>query len=558
MASLISQRSLAPSLPLFFLLLSTAFSQSGKELYLRHCSSCHHEKRIGRTAPPLLPEFLRRKSSEKLFRIIKEGIPSSSMPSFRSLSEEDIRKIISYIRSPVFKVRFTLRDVKESYTLIRREEKRISIDNVKNLTVAVDKGGRVWVLEGKKILDSFTFKNVHGGVKFSPDGKRFYVPSRDGWVLFYDLKRGKPVAKIRACVYLRNIALSPDGELLAVSCVLPKKLILLSKDLRVLKSLNLPGRPSAIYELTKKNIFVLTFRDKPFVAFLNMEGDLSLKKIEEPLEDFFIDPFEKYLIGSNRVDRKIVVYEIESLRKVYEREISGLPHLFSSTFWYRGGKFFFATRHVSSTEVSIWRMYDWELVREVDTGGKGFFVRTHPDTPYLWVDNGKDGLVLIDKRDLHTRKVRFEGKVTHVEFSGDGRLAYLSLLGKKGKILIVDSATLKPVSEIPAIHPAGKYNYVLKSRRFYRSLLGREVFMEKCWGCHHPTHEAFGPSFKWIASHRSEGEIISQILNPEETSKLLGYERNVMPKFDLSPEEIEVLLSYIESFRSEEVKYAEH
>ncbi len=50
-------------------------------------------------------------------------------------------------------------------------------------------------------------------------------------------------------------------------------------------------------------------------------------------------------------------------------------------------------------------MYDWEFVKEVDIKGDGFFVKTHPNTPYLWADNGSDKLVLIDKNDYSLKTI---------------------------------------------------------------------------------------------------------------------------------------------------------
>jgi len=63
-------------------------------------------------------------------------------------------------------------------------------------------------------------------------------------------------------------------------------------------------------------------------------------------------------------------------------------------------------------------------------------VRTHPTTPYLWTDNGKDKVVLVDKNDYSVRSIQtIRGKrVIHTEFSGDGNLAYVSLYNKDGAL----------------------------------------------------------------------------------------------------------------------------
>ena len=39
---------------------------------------------------------------------------------------------------------------------------------------------------------------VHGGPKFSPDGRYVYFGSRDGWVSKYDLYNLRMVSEIRA------------------------------------------------------------------------------------------------------------------------------------------------------------------------------------------------------------------------------------------------------------------------------------------------------------------------------------------------------------------------
>ncbi len=547
MASLISPRSLAPSLFLLFLF---SFAESGKDLYLKYCAACHHEDRVGRTAPPLLPESLAKLSDERIRRIIVKGIPSSGMPSFGFLTGEEIGKILRYLRSPAKGVDYTLEDIKRSWRELDFPRKELSIREIRNVTVAVEKGsGEVWVLEGTRLLDRFRFPYVHGGVKFSRDGRDFYVPSRDGWVIRYDLKEGRPREKIRACVYLRNIALL--GDVLAVSCVLPRSLLLTDRELRPLRRIDLRGRPSAVYEVTRKGGFIVGFRDIPYVAFVDGRGGVRYSRVDAPLADFFLDPFERFLIGSSRGEKKLFVYDLDTMEKVFERKISGLPHLFSADFWYSRGSFYFATRHAGSSRVSVWRMYDWKLIREIDTGGRGFFVRTTSGIPHLWVDNGDGSFVLLDKRTLEPErlKVSEKGRATHVEFSPDGRFAYVSVVGSESGLYIYDPLTLRPLKKLTAGHPAGKYNFVNKTRAFLPARLGYEVFMERCWGCHHVDREAFGPPLSWIARHRSREEIISQLLNPGETSRLLGYGRNAMPRLRLSREEMEALLSFLESLK---------
>ncbi|MBD3807087.1 MAG: cytochrome c [Epsilonproteobacteria bacterium] len=79
---------------------------------------------------------------------------------------------------------------------------------------------------------------------------------------------------------------------------------------------------------------------------------------------------------------------------------------------------------------------------------------------------------------------------------------------------------------------------------------GKKVFETYCWGCHHQTAEAFGPSFTEIASHRNRDEIRAMITDPASVSRVLGYKRNAMPAFSLTERELQLIASYILSFAS--------
>jgi len=81
---------------------------------------------------------------------------------------------------------------------------------------------------------------------------------------------------------------------------------------------------------------------------------------------------------------------------------------------------------------------------------------------------------------------------------------------------------------------------------------GKTVFETYCWGCHHQTAVAFGPSFEEIASKRTDEEIRAMIFSPKTVSKVLGYKRNAMPAFPLSDADLTSITSYILSFKPED------
>ena len=87
---------------------------------------------------------------------------------------------------------------------------------------------------------------------------------------------------------------------------------------------------------------------------------------------------------------------------------------------------------------------------------------------------------------------------------------------------------------------------------FAQNISGEKVFKTYCWGCHHQTSVAFGPSFQEIADMRTVGEIQGHIIAPKSMYKQLGHKRSVMPSFEgkLSKEELSAITDFIYSFKS--------
>ena len=81
---------------------------------------------------------------------------------------------------------------------------------------------------------------------------------------------------------------------------------------------------------------------------------------------------------------------------------------------------------------------------------------------------------------------------------------------------------------------------------------GETVFKQYCWGCHHQTSVAFGPSFEEIANKRTVGEIQGHIIAPKSTYKQLGHKRSVMPSFKdkLTQDDLDAITNFILSYKS--------
>lgn len=174
---------------------------------------------------------------------------------------------------------------------------------------------------------------------------------------------------------------------------------------------------------------------------------------------------QSHLIGAARNAKNGQVINLNVGRKVSDLALDGLPHLGSGIIFDYEGRSVLATPHLKQPTVSVIDMTSWNTIKRIDTLGPGFFMRSHENTPYAWVDvffgEHRDAVHVIDKRTLEiVRTLRpAPGKTAaHVEFTKDGRFALLSVWDDDGAIVVYDAATLEEVKRIPMRKPVGKYN----------------------------------------------------------------------------------------------------
>ncbi len=234
-------------------------------LYDRHCASCHGEGRLGGTGPALIPETLGRMRGPETAEVIAHGRPATQMPAFAdTLDEEQIAALADWLATPLESVPdWGLDEIAASRTLTRGYTPApapVFEADPLNLFVVVETGDHhVSVLDGDafEVLDRFpTPFAVHGGPKFSPDGRFVFVMSRDGWVQKYDLWSLAEVGRVRAGLNSRNIAISNDGKWLAVANYLPTTLTILDAATllpeRVIEVAGRDGTPAASRRSTRR------------------------------------------------------------------------------------------------------------------------------------------------------------------------------------------------------------------------------------------------------------------------------------------------------------------
>ncbi|MGI9416703.1 MAG: cytochrome D1 domain-containing protein [Geminicoccaceae bacterium] len=488
---------------------ASADAEEAADLYVEHCAECHGADRLGGTGPALIPQNLGRLKPEKATAAISEGRTQTQMPAFADvLDDEQIEALITLIFEPLPEMPTLDIAAIEATRIVTKTTEQIAAapvhdGDLMNLFVVVESGDHhVTILDGDRFEPITRFPSryaLHGGPKFSPDGRFVHFASRDGWITRYDLWGLETVAEVRAGINTRNIAISADGTVLAVANYLPHSLVLLDAatlaPLKVIETTDLRGeessRVSAVYQAAPRDSFVVALKDIPelwevsyadpppegYGSFVHShetgmveaadEGRFPIRRTElkEPLDDFFFDQSYRHVIGSARDGGRGVVVQLDVRREIAELPLPGLPHLGSGISWDWQGKRVMATPHLKEGVVSVIDMADWQVVKTIETEGPGFFMRSHQASPYAFVDvffgPNKDAVHVIDKATLEVTKTLrpAPGKTAaHVEFTRDGRHALLSIWDMDGAVIVYDAETLKEVKRLPMVKPSGKYN----------------------------------------------------------------------------------------------------
>ena len=488
---------------------------AAKALYSKHCAACHGTARLGGMGPALLPGNLGRLKPADAATVIDQGRAATQMPAFgKQLDALQIQALVDLIYTPLPQVpQWGLTEIRATHKQLadplKLPAKPVHDADPLNMFLVVELGDHhVTVLDGDLMEPLHRFKShfaLHGGPKYSPDGRFVYFASRDGWISKFDMYSLQMVAEIRAGINTRNLAISADGRYVMVANYLPNTLVVLDAlDLQPLKLIPVRGdggersRVSAVYAAPPRKSFIVALKDIPEVweipwaddalpvyngpmhdyrmgeGIARQSGDFPVRriKLDDYLDDFFFDQSYRHLIGAARTGKNAQVIQLDAGRKIAELELDGLPHLGSGITWEYQGRPVLATPNLKRAEVTIIDMQTWKPVKRIKTLGPGFFMRSHENTPYAWVDvffgEHRDAVHVIDKRTLEIVKtLRPEpGKTAaHVEFDRSGRYALLSIWDMNGAVVVYDAESLEEVKRLPMVKPSGKYNVYNKITR---------------------------------------------------------------------------------------------
>ena len=458
-------------------------------LFAQHCASCHGTQRTGAMGPALLPESLERLRPAEARKVIAQGRAATQMPAFGEvLAEAEIDALARWIYAPVTPApAWRDADIRASRVATPGAAawpaKPVWSADPMNLFVVVEGGDHhVSLVDGDRfeVIHRFATRYaLHGGPKFTPDGRYVFFGSRDGWITKYDLWNLQVVAEVRAGLNMRNVAVSGDGKYVIAANYLPRTLALFDADLNLVRSYDAASRDgtqrsrvSAVYDAAPRKSFVVALKDLAEVWEISYDptaedifdglvhdyrmgegvptrGFLGVKRsrLDEPLDDFFFDQSYTHVLGATRPrdDGKpsAQVVNLDVRRKIAELPIAGMPHLGSGITFAWNGSTVLASPNLKTGAIDVIDMKTWKPVKTIPTPGPGFFMRSHEATRYAWADSmmsptAKDTLTLIDKKTLEpVATLREPGRtLAHVEFTKDGRHALASVWEMDGALSI--------------------------------------------------------------------------------------------------------------------------
>ncbi|MGB7932373.1 MAG: cytochrome D1 domain-containing protein, partial [Gammaproteobacteria bacterium] len=377
-------------------------------LFGEHCARCHGTDRLGAMGPALLPENLQRTPKGTAAELISAGRAATQMPAFReTLKPEEIAALVEYIyTAPATPPVWGEAQINASRVVYKPgalEGDAITVKPVYdadplNLFLVVEAGDHhVTVLDGDKLEPIFRFTSryaLHGGPKFSSNGRFVYFASRDGWISKFDMYRLETVAEVRAGINTRNAAVSADDRYVLVGNYLPQDLVLLdARDLSLIKIIpttdhfGKASRVSAVYTAPPRQSFIvalkdikelweISYTDQPPPVYAGLVHDYRLGeglaepgrfpvrriKLDDYLDDFFFDQSYEHLIGASRDGNKGQVINLIVGRKIADVDLPGLPHLGSGITWPRNGTTVLATPNLKEGVVSIIDTANWKTI----------------------------------------------------------------------------------------------------------------------------------------------------------------------------------------------------
>ncbi|WP_304612830.1 MULTISPECIES: nitrite reductase [unclassified Paracoccus (in: a-proteobacteria)] len=510
--------------------LTQAQFDEANTIYFERCAGCHGVLRNGATGKALTPDLTRELGFDYLHSFIEYGSPAG-MPNWGTsgeLSAEQVTLMANYLLlDPAAPPEWGMPEMRNTWQVIvppeqRPTEKQNDWDIENLFSVTLRDAGQIALIDGssyeiRKVID--TGYAVHIS-RLSASGRYLLVIGRDAKVDMIDLWMEDPsiVATIKIGMEARSVETSKmegweDKYAIAGGYWPPQYVIMDGATLEPLKIVSTRGniydeqtyhpepRVAAILSSHYRPEFLVNIKETGKIQLVDYTDLKNLKITEIETERFLhdggLDASKRYFITAANARGKLVVIDTKEGKLAAITETGGeTPHPG------RGANFVhptygpvWATSHLGDESVALigtdpeGRADEaWKIVDSFPAlGGGSLFVKTHPNSKYLYVDatlnpdaaisgsvavfditqmpgDGSDPEIITLNIAEMAEITEGQPRVVQGEFNKEGTEIWFSVWNGKDQesaIVVIDDKTLElkhVIKDERLVTPTGKFN----------------------------------------------------------------------------------------------------
>ena len=494
------------------------------KIFFERCAGCHGVLRKGATGKPLTPDITQERGTEFLKALINYGSPGG-MPNWGTsgdLTEEQIDIMARFLQhEPPVPPEWGMKEMKDSWKVYVAEKDRPSksqhkyeIDNI--MAVTLRDSGEVALIDGdsKAIIAILkTGYAVHIS-RPSDSGRYVYTIGRDARVSLIDLYMNPPkvVAEIKIGLEARSVETSKykgyEDKIAIAGAYWPPQYVLMDgPTLEPTKIMSTRGmtvdtqeyhpepRVAAIVASHKHPEFIVNVKETGKVLLVNYSNmdALNVTTLEAAryLHDGGWDSTHRYFLTAANKSNKIAVIDAQERKVEALIDVTKIPHPGRGAnvndpeygpVWVTSA---LGNENMTfiGTDPKGHKDNAWKVVRTLKAqGGGSLFVKTHPKSKNLWVDNplhpdakvhqsvavydidnfdaGYEVLPIAEWADVGEGPAR----VVQPEYNKAGDEVWFSVWNGKDQtsaIVVVDDKTRKlkkVIKDKRLITPTGKFN----------------------------------------------------------------------------------------------------
>jgi nitrite reductase (NO-forming)/hydroxylamine reductase len=494
------------------------------KLYFERCAGCHGVLRKGATGKPLTTDITQARGTEFLKVLINYGSPGG-MPNWGTsgdFSEQEIDIMARFLQhEPPEPPQWGMKEMMESWKVYVAEKDRPSkpqhkydIDNI--FAVTLRDSGEVALIDGdsKEIIEVLkTGYAVHIS-RSSHSGRYVYTIGRDAKVDMIDLYMSPPaiVATIKVGLEARSVETSkykgfedkiaiagaywpPQYVLMDGPTLEPKKIVSTRGMTVDTQEYHPEPRVAAIVASHMHPEFIVNVKETGkilLVDYSNMDA-LTVTTLEAArfLHDGGWDSTKRYFMTAANQSNKIAVVDAKERKIVALVDASKIPHpgrganvndpkygpVWITSALGNENMTFIGTDPKGHPENA------WKVVRTLKAqGGGSLFVKTHPKSKNLWVDNTLNPQPEISQSvavyNVDDMEAGYEvlpiakwadvgegpARVVQPEYNAAGDEVWFSVwngLDQTSAIVVVDDKTRKlknVIKDKRLVTPTGKFN----------------------------------------------------------------------------------------------------